>query len=130
MNRFKFRVWDKIANRFLESRWNAISFLFDGLWRGIDFYIDQETFDVIQFTTLLDKTGTEIFEGDIIQIDRNGEQPEPLYGAIKWGANGGWLLSRHIKTPHNNFLAKPTNRGSARAWTVVGNIYENNDLLK
>ena len=78
-------------------------------WCDID---DSESdFKLMQFTGLLDGKGNKIFEGDILQSSIG---TKTLIGLMKWDKNrSGW----------KQFL--PIDR-----WYIIGNRYENTDLLK
>ncbi|NIA30720.1 MAG: hypothetical protein GWP06_12510 [Actinobacteria bacterium] len=73
---------------------------------GNEFPIDIKTLG--QFTEPHDKNGKEIYEGDIMQY-RDEQKKE--YG-------------------DNFVVAKMNNDYLIENWTIVGNIYENKDLLK
>jgi uncharacterized phage protein (TIGR01671 family) len=81
----------------------------------------------MQFTGLLDKNGKKIYEGDIVKIDDDFEQ---------WGAMAGEL--REIYYNRGGFRVKPKaeQRGnghwleSSLEYEIIGNIYENPELLK
>jgi uncharacterized phage protein (TIGR01671 family) len=75
----------------------------------------------LQFTGLHDKNGKEIYEGDIIQwVWTNGKR--------------GWIM--HIEYDNNRgcFYTPDGGATSAEQWhdwcEVIGNIYQNPELLK
>ena len=72
---------------------------------------------LMQFTGLLDRNGTEIYEGDIFMDEEAGS-----YSFVEWDtAHGGWTTNAWF-TPME--LAK-----EAGSLEVIGNIYENPELL-
>lgn len=100
--RIKFRAYTEISNGVL----------------GMEYDVSHTYNDtVMQFTGFLDRNGTEIYEGDII---RNQYDKKPNQQIIF--AKGMFCLddedSPLWKCAPQNF------------WEIVGNIYENKDLIK
>jgi len=71
-----------------------------------------------QYTGLKDKNGHEIYEGDIVESNWNNAIEE-----IKDIRSVDWLLS-------DGFLAGQENDGCLMGAKVIGNIYENPELIK
>ncbi len=119
----KFRAWDKEEGVMLEwYDWkdeivDAIPHSTGDEWTN--------RCEVMQFTGLLDEKGKEIYEGDIVDVDRLNQQP----GESPWRSHVGWSNGRFdIKTPWYSMDQDLYN------WcgkiTIIGNIHENLDLLK
>jgi hypothetical protein len=93
LREMKFRIWDCVEGRFLEAKdspfinLNGVPMVFQpnvGFCGG-------ERFVLSQWTGILDKKGTEIFEGDIVKLDFDNR---PLLAGdptvVKW-VNGGCM---------------------------------------
>lgn len=117
----KFRAWDKFEKEMLEV--HGINYDADGVWTK-EVFDEEDTGDFIHFsdiellqsTGLLDKNGTEIFEGDIIKNERNE------IGYITW-ASGSFNYCDGMTNFHLFSI------GSGQTFEVLGNIYENPHLL-
>jgi hypothetical protein len=110
MNReIKFRVWDN---------WDYMSTPFtlqDIQSKRIEFTSDVK---LMQYTGLKDKNGIEVYEGDIIAYDENSTR-----WLIEW-REAGFFATNPSKEVH--VFSKTW---FASAAIVIGNIYENPELL-
>ena len=89
---------------------------------------------LMQYTGLRDKQGTEIFGGDIVAFfdpDGNKETGEVVYG--KQNAAFCFHLS-HVSTgisvPILNFITGIMTVAASNNFKVIGNIYENPELIQ
>ena len=83
------------------------------------FPIDWNT--VCEFTGLLDKDGKEIYEGDVLGYPK--EEGGYEYYEVRWVKNG-WM------TVWLSYLGKEVTNYLDSDYVVLGNIYENPELLK
>ena len=85
-----------------------------------NFYFDDEKAILMQFTGLLDKRGKEVYEGDIF------ESPSGILFYVLWHKDG-WYYNNVSDSP-NHISGRLSE--IANDWKVVGNIYENPELMK
>lgn len=94
---------------------------------SFDFYLEDENATIMQSTGLFDENGVEIFEGDIVQFEDYYEVSDSLYinkGIIEW-CQGGF----HV-TNRDSVLMEDLFDGDSLDVTIIGNIYENPELLE
>ena len=133
----KFRVWDKVNKKMVSSAISSDKLymslagkLFNGL-NGEDFTKD---FILMQYTGLKDKKGKEIYEGDIVRATKTyqGTKPSyPIIGEVHWYKWDGWRIW-WMPAPDEE-LEYSLDLGTALSYMepeVIGNIYENPELLK
>ena len=112
---FKFRAWHKIEKRFVCLR--GINFVDDCIsydCQGECNYNDIADFDDVslqQYIGLKDKNGVEIYEGDIIRFENQ---------------EGVWA----DQSNKNNEVKYPFVCGNAHLSEVIGNIFENPEILE
>lgn len=90
-------------------------------------YVFVDHLVIMQSTGLKDKNGKEIFEGDIVQFEDCSEASHFLYintGIIEW-CQGGF----HV-TNRDSVLMEDLLDGDSLDVTIIGNIYENPELLE
>jgi len=108
MREIKFRAWDVQAKAWL---------LLTGLILEEDGSVEQITgYKLMQFTGLHDKNGKEIWEGDIVHVERSC---------------GLYPRNEVVKMP-DIYVYNFDDGGFAEGneYEVIGNIYESPDLLK
>ena len=117
-NRFKFRVWDGDKKKYEYFELHNITVP--------DRLLYQDKFPVQQYTGLKDSKGTEVWEGDIIKYTRLIEKERRIvefFSFIKYqDAKFGFDL-----TGFNDMFYDLSDESDPE---VIGNIFENSELLK
>jgi len=146
MREIKFRVWDKKFEKIIYPEFlveNDYGVLVPAYLKDINFhkiYIEeheettsQENIIIMQYIGLKDKNNKEIFEGDIVKRTVIGycETIEEI-GFIDF-QNGSFVFNSTAKDKFKTSLyedLKPYPSKAMPEYEVVGNVYENPELLK
>ena len=119
----KFRAWDKKLKKMFEVSFIDLDTKLIGLNIDLEIIIfDFEDIILMQSTGLHDKNGKEVFVGDIIKCTRGC--PHEVYLEKEYGGTYvGGMPAIYLKGIREGY-----------AWTgaekILGNIYENPELLK
>lgn len=134
MNReIKFRAWDIDSSEMLYTKENkGIDFFFDFDNSGLCLFMPKEEdfaekreANIMQFTGFKDKKGNEIYEGDILYNGFNAK------GVMKF-ENGAFICEfqyeNKSKIENEKHKFRISNINSITE--IIGNVYENPELLK
>lgn len=127
----KFRAWDKETQTMLDV--SLIDFkksvLIGEHWEfGETNFINFDEIELMQSTGLFDKEGTEVFEGDIIAIEV--EEIETPINAKIFQNNKIGVLMFHVFEDNEDVPMVELLEDNSVAFAVIGNIYENPELLE
>lgn len=124
MREIKFRAWDKKNRQMLDivtlvwqlyENPNIQKVLYGTNKDGNLFYLDWDEVELIQYTGLKDKNGKEIFEGNTVKEGK-------LLKVVEYIEYGFF--------PFNKFDSDGFCGMYAKDVEVIGNMWENGDLLK
>ncbi|MBW8145033.1 hypothetical protein ICV15_05155 [Streptococcus pseudopneumoniae] len=127
----KFRVWDSVEKKFVEHFFITDNGLICNMEKPTSdskllIPIEKSELILMQSTGLKDKNGKEIFEGDVLEIQDEGE----VLGNAKltWDNEQAVFMIEAISVddiaPFHEILSD-----ESYSYRVVGNIYENKEVL-
>ena len=130
MRDIKFRVWDKKKNDWFDDDDGELYIQPNGNinfgWNGevMDDYTDRVI--LLQYTGLKDKNGVEIYEGDFLMAG------DAYLGVVKYHSTRAQFIGKNIGETfqEDEYDTLYTKNGRFNSAKVIGNIYENPELLE
>ena len=127
----KFRIWDKDSGYFIKVSdtnkhylsLNGDIIIIDEM--GFIYEMDKENYIIDRYTGLKDKNGKEIYEGDIIRLKHHIDKRINVVGKVIF-------LSEQASFGIIDDLGQeyPLFRNTTEQIEIIGNIYENLELLE
>ena len=140
MREVKFRAWDKKDKVVRDVV--GMSFYHESVSVDIEYgkYLqdDAKRFELLQYTGLLDKNGTEIYEGDLVDFNglyeiRFGKHGVPSLEDEQYVdmAHGFFFKAQHDMKDIEPFgMDMPLNEMYAKTCEVIGNVHQHGHLLE
>jgi len=131
-SRLKFRAWAKYS----EMLPNIQNHIGNDKW-AFGNMLKSDEFVVMQYTGLKDKKGKDIYHNDILKADKLDSNSKDWVGVIDYNNYGGLCLfyKCYLNDGIMRSYQEPINDPQTAEWVinnceVIGNIYENPELLK
>lgn len=129
----KFRAWDSVEKKFVEHFFITDNGLICNMEKPTSDYnspipIEKSELILMQSTGLVDKNGKEIFEGDVIAIEVD-DTGMPINARVFQNSKIGVLMF-HVFEDNEDVPMVELLEDNSVAFEIIGNIYENPELLE
>lgn len=122
MDRFKFRAWDKKRKELVLDACDIFPF---------NYLCDEKEFILMQCTGLKDKNDKLIYEGDIMEEKYGYADGSSIIATVMFGEHpDDEDYNYHLGFFLSKIFTCPLNKDVANKLEIIGNIYENAELLK
>lgn len=132
----RFRAWDKRKNAMRDVA--VLHFTKNGKTNFIEYWINPtelksyhvRNIDLMQSTGLIDRNGVEIFDGDVVQAEQylTTTIPVRINGIVKYSNRYTMFYLDNGSERHDLYMQSLG--GSIYNFEIIGNIYENSELLE
>ena len=128
MREIKFRAWDKAKQMWTNYKsYDGTLYFMDkntGIWFG-RYNERYKDFDLMQYTGIKDINNVEIYEGDIVELSKKNSNFKDT-AVVKFDENEASFV---LETQENDYNVSYYNYHKVY-YRVLGNIYENKELLE